>query len=86
LAKRDYTRARSLADRALEVYGAQETDPGDVAEARWLLARVLDKLSQDPAKARQLAQQAQETFRKIGPARATELEDITRFLAGKNAR
>ncbi len=61
--------ARALAERALATFERDGGAPLEIAAARFLLARALDRLGVEAARAHELAQQARGTYREFDHAR-----------------
>jgi eukaryotic-like serine/threonine-protein kinase len=57
------------------------SDPQELAEIRWALARVLRALRRDPARARELAEAALAGYRGLGSEWANRVQEILRWLA-----
>lgn len=69
------------AERALSILSPQTSDPGQLAEGRFVLARGMWAANRDRRRARELAKQARETFAGLGPAGADGVTKIDAWLA-----
>jgi tetratricopeptide (TPR) repeat protein len=67
---------------ALRTASAAASDPQELAETRWALARTLRSLGRDPARARELAEAAAAGYRELGPESAGRAQEIAAWLAG----
>jgi len=67
------------AERAIEILQSQTSDPAQVAEARFALARAIWK--REPARARKLATDARATFVASGAAAKASLVQVDEWLA-----
>jgi eukaryotic-like serine/threonine-protein kinase len=65
---------------ALRLRSAAASDPQEVAETRWALARSLRSLGRTPARANELAAAALATYRTLGPDWVARVNEITRWL------
>jgi tetratricopeptide (TPR) repeat protein len=65
---------------ALRTAGATASDPQELAEIRWALARTLRGLGRDPARARELAEAAAAGYRGLGAESAPRALEIARWL------
>ncbi|MEZ4362878.1 MAG: serine/threonine-protein kinase [Kofleriaceae bacterium] len=65
---------------ALRTGSAAASNPQEVAEIQWALARALRGLRRDPGQARQLAQAALATYRTLGPESDAQARAIARWL------
>jgi tetratricopeptide (TPR) repeat protein len=66
---------------ALRTRSAAASDPQEVAEIRWGLARTLRALGRDPARARELALAARDGYRGLGKEWVERVREIDRWLA-----
>jgi tetratricopeptide (TPR) repeat protein len=70
----------------LRTQSAAASDPQEVAEIRWGLARALRMLSREPARARALAEAALTAYRGLGSESTERVREIDRWLtAGASA-
>jgi eukaryotic-like serine/threonine-protein kinase len=76
-----HTDAVLLLERAERIFAAREGDPGDLAEARWHLARALAAGGEEPDRARGAAQWARDTFAALGDANTDRVAEIDAWLA-----
>lgn len=76
----ELAKARDWAERALEILLAAEVSPEEVAEAQFLLARVLGP--DDSERARELARRARGIYAQLEPQHADTLTSIDDWLAG----
>jgi serine/threonine-protein kinase len=65
---------------ALRAQSTTPSDPQEVAEIQWGLARVLRTLGRTPARARELAEAALSGYRSLGSESAARAQEITRWL------
>jgi len=65
----------------LRTQSAAASDPQEVAEIRWGLARTLRALGREPARARELAEAAATAYRSLGSESAERVREISRWLA-----
>ena len=65
---------------ALRTQSAAASDPQELAEIRWALARTLRALGRTPARARALAEAALVGYRSLGSESAGRVQEITRWL------
>jgi tetratricopeptide (TPR) repeat protein len=65
----------------LRTQSAAASDPQEVAEIRWGLARTLRALGRDPARARALAEAAATGYRNLGSESAERVREISQWLA-----
>ena len=70
---------------ALRTQSAAASDPQELAEIRWGLARALRALGREPARARGLAEAAADGYRGLGSESADRVREISRWLAGGRA-
>jgi serine/threonine protein kinase/tetratricopeptide (TPR) repeat protein len=68
-------------EQALPLF-AGAVDPSNPPRAMWALARALRSLGKDPARVRQLAEQAAAQFETLGPAEAGDRDAVRSFLRG----
>jgi eukaryotic-like serine/threonine-protein kinase len=66
---------------ALRTRSAAASDPQELAEIRWALARALRALGRDPARACTLAEAALAAYRSLGGEWAGRVTEISRWLA-----
>jgi tetratricopeptide (TPR) repeat protein len=66
---------------ALRTGSAAASDPQELAEIQWALARVLRMLGRDAARARELAEAAAAGYRGLGSESAERVREISRWLA-----
>jgi tetratricopeptide (TPR) repeat protein len=66
---------------ALRTRAGSASDPQEVAEIRWGLARTLRALGRDPARARELAEAAATGYRSLGSESAERVREISSWLA-----
>jgi tetratricopeptide (TPR) repeat protein len=66
---------------ALRTQSAAASDPQELAEIRWGLARALRALGREPARARELARAAQAGYRGLGSESTERVREIERWLA-----
>jgi tetratricopeptide (TPR) repeat protein len=66
---------------ALRTRAAAASDPQEIAELRWALARALRALGREPARARELAEAAAAGYRGLGGESAGRVQEIARWLA-----
>jgi tetratricopeptide (TPR) repeat protein len=71
---------RKLLEQSLEHFDA-DTDPDQVATAKWTLARALVETHGERSRARKLASEARAGFVVIGPSEASAVADIDAWLA-----
>jgi tetratricopeptide (TPR) repeat protein len=71
---------------ALRTQSAAASDPQEVAEIRWGLARALRSLGHEPARARALAEAALAAYRGLGSESAGRVQEISRWLETAGAR
>jgi eukaryotic-like serine/threonine-protein kinase len=69
-----------LADRAVKVRKDGDAPTGDLAEARFVLARALWDASRERPRALAVAEQAREAYREAGHGKATELAEVEAWL------
>jgi len=65
----------------LRTQSAAASDPQEIAEIRWGLARTLRALGREPARARELAEAAATAYRSLGSESAERVREISRWLA-----
>jgi serine/threonine protein kinase/tetratricopeptide (TPR) repeat protein len=65
---------------ALRTDAKAVSDPQELAEIQWGLARTLSALGKDPARARALAEAALNSYRGLGSESADRRQDISRWL------
>jgi tetratricopeptide (TPR) repeat protein len=70
---------------ALRTASAAASDPQELAEIRWALARTLRALGRDPARAKELAEAAAAGYRGLGGESAARADEIARWLAAPGA-
>ncbi|HEY0193978.1 MAG TPA: tetratricopeptide repeat protein, partial [Kofleriaceae bacterium] len=84
LARLDRHQPREAIDpleRALALHAADPAgDPQELAEVRWALARALQLVGRDPARARELAEAALAGYRALGAQSADRVAEIARWL------
>jgi tetratricopeptide (TPR) repeat protein len=70
-------------ERALALYlrSSAASDPQEIAEVRWALARALRALRRDPVRCRELAEAALRGYRQLGSESAGRVQEIARWLA-----
>jgi tetratricopeptide (TPR) repeat protein len=68
-------------ERALDIRENGEVPPADLAESRFSLARALWENGTERARARELAEQARETFATLGAAQRDSLAEVDAWLA-----
>jgi eukaryotic-like serine/threonine-protein kinase len=75
-------------ERALSLRTRSESasDPQEIAEIRWALARALRATARTPSRAKELATAALETYRSLGPESAERAAEISRWLKSSNAK
>jgi hypothetical protein len=66
---------------ALRTQSSAASDPQEVAEIRWGLARALRALGREPVRARELAEAAAAGYRGLGSESAERVREIARWLA-----
>jgi eukaryotic-like serine/threonine-protein kinase len=66
---------------ALRTGSAAASDPQELAEIRWALARTLRMLGREPARAHELAEAARDSYRGLGDESAGRVQEISRWLA-----
>jgi len=71
---------------ALRTQSAAASDPQELAEIRWGLARALREVGHNSSRARALAEAALATYRGLGNESAGRVEEITRWLAAGSLR
>jgi eukaryotic-like serine/threonine-protein kinase len=76
--------AAALAERAVKVRGDGDAPGGDVAEARFVLARALWDASRERPRALALAEQAREAYREAGDGKAMELAEVEAWLRARS--
>ncbi|HEY6175194.1 MAG TPA: tetratricopeptide repeat protein, partial [Kofleriaceae bacterium] len=67
-------------ERALALSSRAASDPQELAEIRWALARTLHALGRDPARARELATAALAGYRELGSESTDRVQEISRWL------
>lgn len=74
--------ALSVLERALalRLRSAAASDPQEMAEIRWALARTLRALGRTPQRAHELAQASLATYRTLGPESAARVDEISKWL------
>jgi tetratricopeptide (TPR) repeat protein len=77
--------AIEIFERVLRVRQAPDTNPADLAEARFQLAVALERAGRDPERAVRLAKQAQETY-SAGPGFVDERAAVGAWLAAHAGR
>jgi eukaryotic-like serine/threonine-protein kinase len=71
---------------SLRTRSASASDPNEVAEIRWALARALRGTGRTPARAKELATAALETYRTLGPESAERVREISGWLRSSSAK
>jgi tetratricopeptide (TPR) repeat protein len=66
---------------ALRTASTAASDPQELAEVRWALARTLRALGRDPARAHELAESAAAGYRGLGAESAARVQEIAQWLA-----
>jgi tetratricopeptide (TPR) repeat protein len=73
--------ALAPAERAVKIFSTSDTDPAEVAAARFLLARILHaSLQGDPTRSRALATEALRQFEAAGHPRVADVQRVRAFL------
>ncbi|HWN66835.1 MAG TPA: tetratricopeptide repeat protein, partial [Haliangium sp.] len=75
--------AAEALEEALAVRDPRASDPQELAEIRWALARALAALGKEPARRRELAGAALTAYRDLGPPWADRVQEITRWLRAR---
>jgi tetratricopeptide (TPR) repeat protein len=80
LARRRPADAAAALEQALALRDPRASDPQELAEIRWALARALAALGKEPGRQRELAGAALAAYRDLGPEWADRVQEITRWL------